>query len=246
MELLDQMVDITTKIKDETVAKYSDPNIEWYVTSFNSLLLDRSSALVNTAPIWSDALAECSVVAESSYFLATHGFYEEASALLRTLLEGFRTRMYWHIRHRRGEITESKDAKGKTSNAYADWALGLTEGYISSEVAWKTILQEPQFDAYDQQYTLKVAVWELLNKLNLFVHGRPTSRHPDEGSVRSSSLNLWFNSKHFDEWFENLRAVTTLVFVISFLEYPALTATKTATEFANLEPDHTAHVRNVL
>lgn len=246
MEHLNLMASIANEIKEATVSAYSDTNIEQYVVSFNSLLMDRSSVQgLPMGPIWSNALFECSVLSEASYFLVVLGFYDEASALLRMMLEGFLTRMYWHIQDKKGEIKDSFE-DGKWANKYAKWELGLTGQFPSlKRDVWPTILQEPAFSSYDQKYNLKLEAETSLKSLNKFVHGRPATRHYG-GATRSSSLNLRFNRKHIDEWFTNLRAVVVPIFVISFLEYPGLFATKTAAEFASLEPEHASRIREFL
>src|SRR5438046_1952299 len=103
MEHINRIVGRAKEIREETVSTYANTDIEWYVVSFNSLILDKSGLFLGADAIWSSALAECSVLSEASYFMAVHGFYEEASALLRMMLEGLITRMHWQIRHRNGE-----------------------------------------------------------------------------------------------------------------------------------------------
>ena len=244
MEHLNLITSVASGVKEATVSEYSSTSVERYVVTFNSLILDRASAGAGTGAIWDSALFECSVQSEASYFLVVHGFYEEASALLRMLLEGFLTRTYWHIRHKRGEVNDYFE-DDKWTNDYAKWVMGRVDEYPRTKEVWNTILSEPHFGTYNQKYNLRADVERVLNALNKYVHGRPTTRY-QAGTGRSSSVNIRYNSKHFDEWFDNLRAVVGLVFVICLLEYPALLATKTAVEFTSLEPGQAAHVRDVV
>ncbi|MBI5872495.1 hypothetical protein HZB88_05450, partial [archaeon] len=63
-------------------------SVQFYVLSFNSLLNDfHKTALPR--PIFQEALYQCSIIVESSAFLALHSFYRSANSELRTALEQF-------------------------------------------------------------------------------------------------------------------------------------------------------------
>lgn len=243
MEHLNQISGKANQVKEATASAYAGTPVEWYVTCFNSLVLDKAAILAG--PVWSDAISECSVLSESSYFLAAHGFYEEGSALLRGILESFLTRLYWHIRNERNEVQDYMEA-GKWTNDYAKWVMGATDKYprLGKDV-WTTLLQQPLIHEYDRLYRLKSEAETRLKTLDKFVHGRPGSRYYG-GAFRSSSLNIRFKPKHFAEWFENLRGVCRIVLVFSFLEYPSLFLMKTAAEFSNLESEYASRVQNLL
>ncbi len=243
MEHLDRIVQKASEVRQATIAAYADSAVERYVTSFNSLIRDIPAIPVSA--IWSNALSECSVLAESSYFLAVHGFYEEACVLLRLMLDGFLTRLYWHIRHKNGEVNDFME-DGKWTNEYAKWEMGLTRLYPSPRKdVWPTLLKERAIEEYNRLHQLKSDVEARLETLNKFVHGRPSSRY--SGSThRSSSLNIELNPEHFDEWFENQRAVFAFILILSLLEYPALSTTKTILEFVGLEAEAPSKILETL
>src|SRR5437667_5662645 len=138
MEHLNLLVSRASEVREETVSTYSGSNIERYVVSFNSLIVDKANLFLTDDAIWSGALFECSIQSEASYFMMAHGLYEEASALLRMLLEGFLTRMYWHIRKRKGEI-QNYIEDGELTNDYAKWAHGSKDFPPLKEI-WGTVI----------------------------------------------------------------------------------------------------------
>jgi hypothetical protein len=184
------------------------------------------------------------VLAEASYFLATHGFYEEACALLRGLLDGFLARSYWDALDKNGKLRKWIQ-EGRSTNDYWEWESGRTEKYPTLKEIWHTLRGESRILEHDRQYGLKAQVDEELTMLNRFVHGRPETRH-HPGASRSSLCNIELNREHFEEWYEHLRIVYRLVSVLSILQYPDLLEGTQGQEFRALDPAAADQIISVL
>ncbi len=242
-DLIERLTAKASEVKHATCRYTRTSDIEQYVSAFNLLLLDKAHTEVGV--IWSSAVFECSVLAEASYFLAIHGFYEEASSLLRGILEGFLTRLYWDIRNNRNQIRRWVD-HGKSTNEYWEWESGDAATYpnLAREV-WPRLLEEPGISHFEREFGLKESALSILAVLDRFVHGRPASRHYG-GAFRGSTLNVEFKPNHLAEWLHNLRGVYTVILTLSFLQYPTLYGMDTASRFRTLEPEQAARVQVVL
>jgi len=241
MQYLEQLLIKATQVRRLTESSCPIDRTEAYVTGFNSWL---HHAPVPARPIWETALFESSVLAEASYFLAAHGFYEEACALLRGLLDGFLARSYWDVLDKNGELKKWRQG-GRSTNQYWEWESGKTGKYPRLVDVWHALLGEHRIASYDQRYGLKAQVKEELARLNRFVHGRPETRHYS-GASRSSLANIEFKMERFEEWYEHLRTAYRLVSVLSFLQYPELPGSTGGQEFRALEPEAAHQVAGVL
>jgi hypothetical protein len=241
VEYLKELLKITEQVRELTKENYELNVVEIYVSGFNSWL---QHAPIPSRPIWETALFESSILAETSVFLAMHGFYEEACAVLRMLLDGFLTRLYWDTKHKNGELAERVREDGRNTNDYWEWEGGGRD-YPSSEKIWKVLLGEDGIKKFDQCHQLKQESNNLLSRLDKYVHGRPRTRHYP-GATRASRVNVRFETKHFDEWLEQLRAVFCLVSAFSILQYPELFKTKQGHTFAAQEPQVADRLRNIL
>lgn len=241
MQYLEQLVAKASQVRQLTESSCPIDPVERYATGFNSWL---HYAPVPARPIWETALFESSTRAEASYFLALHGFYEEACAVLRGLLDGFLARLYWDTLHKNGKLKEWRE-KGRSTNKYWEWESGKTKKYPKLKEIWCTLLGEHWIGRYNQRYGLKAELDEELAMLNRFVHGRPDSRHYS-GASRSSLGNIEFKREHFEEWYEHLRTVYRLVSVLSILQYPELLGSTRGQEFRALEPEAAGRVTSVL
>lgn len=79
VQYLERLLEKTCKVREATEDNCEIDAVERYATGFNSWL---HHAPVPARPIWGTALFESSVLAGASFFLAVHGFYEEACAIL--------------------------------------------------------------------------------------------------------------------------------------------------------------------
>jgi len=242
MENIKQLVDKAAQVRSATLAYPQFRVAEEHAMSFNSWLLNRPPLGIGV--IWCNAIFECSVLSEASLFLVVHGFYEEACATLRGLLDGFLTRLYWDIRNNKGELTEWI-VEDRSTDDYCEWETGLADDYPTKHAIWSTLLREKLLAKYNDQYHIKEEIITSLKALDRFVHNRPMSRHYD-GAFRSSSINIDFRSRHFDEWYANLCAIYRLVFTLSVLQYPNLLETKLWVEFKILEPEHASKIGSYL
>lgn len=109
MQYLEELLKKTHQVREATEDSCEIDAVERYATGFNSWL--QHDALMLTSPIWDTALFESSVLAGASFFLVVHGFYEEACAILRAVLDGFLTRLYWNTKHKNGKLREWKEHK---------------------------------------------------------------------------------------------------------------------------------------
>ncbi len=241
MQYLEQLVAKANQVRQLTEPSCRIDPVERYATGFNSWL---HSPPVPARPIWETALFECSVLAEASYFLAAHGFYEEACALLRGLLDGFLARSYWDALDKNGKLKKWGEG-GRSTNEYWEWESGKTEKYARSKETWRTLLGEHWIGRYNRRYGLKAEVEEELRTLNRFVHGRPETRHYP-GASRSSLCDIEFRKRHFDEWYEHLRIVYRVVSVLSILQYPDLLEGAHEQKFRALDPAAADHITSVL
>lgn len=200
-------------------------------------------APVPTRPIWETALFEAGVLADASYFLAVHGFYEEACAMLRGLLDGFLTRLYWDTVQKNGKL-DCWSENGRSTNRYWEWESGKRHAYPKVPEIWNTLLGEYWMGEYDRAHAFRAETDALLAMLNKFVHGRPESRH-EPGASRSSLVNIEFSKEHFETWWGHLRSIYRLVSVLSILQYPDLMTNAGGQEFAELEPEAAARLASV-
>jgi hypothetical protein len=241
MSKIQKLSEKADQVLAETIANFDIELIELYATSFNSWLLKKPS--VGIGIIWSNAIFECSVLSETSLFLAVHGFYEEANSILRNLLDGFLTRLYWDLINERKEIVDFV-VGGRKTNDYCEWEMGTTNKYphMSKDI-WPKLLEDVHISSYDKDHNLRANIVDLLHFLNKYVHGRPTTRHYD-GAFRGSTLNICFISNHFDEWFVNLKKAVRFVFALSVLRYPVLLDTIAGEKFMELEDNNIAQLRS--
>ena len=241
MNYLNQLVEITSQVRKATEGNCEIEAIEVYATGYNSWLQYRPPM---PRPIWEKAILEASILEGVSIFLVVHGFYEEACAILRGVLDGFLTRLYWDTQDKNGKLTEW-EKNGIRTNDYCEWETGATKSYPTSKEIWDVLRTENNIERYDKRYQLKAEIDNLLSQLNKFVHGRPQTRHYP-GASRSSLINARFKKKHFYEWFEYLKAIYRLISVLSILQYPKLLETKQGKDFEELEPEVAARIRNIL
>lgn len=209
---INELLTKASKVKTATESNYALEDVERYVIDFSSWL---HHAPVPARPILEGALFESSRLAEVSYFLAVHGFYEEACAVLRELLEGFLTRLYWDIKERKGNLKGWVRRDRRSTNEYWEWESGKTKSYPKLKDDIKPTLMGDN--------KVNSPIWkEITNQLaslNKFVHGRPASRHYP-GASRSSLLNVEFKKKHFEEWYDHFKAVSRLVSALLIRQYP--------------------------
>jgi len=241
MKYLRQLVARADQVRRLGESSYAISILERYTKGFNSWSL---GSPIPARPIWDTALFECSVLAEASYFLAAHGFYEQACALLRGLLDGFLVRLHWDTLHKRGKLKQWTEA-GRTTNNYWEWESGRARTYPTLRNIWRTVLGEDRVRRYDELYGLRSEVDEELATLSRFVHGRPRTRHYP-GASRSSLCNIEFRKQHFDEWYGHLRTTYCLVSVLSVLQYPDLLGTPGGKEFTALESEVAARMASTL
>jgi hypothetical protein len=241
MEYLDELLCRTESVRELTEEKCDLVLVETYASGFNAWLHD---APLPSRPIWRRAMFESSVLSEASVFLAVHGFYEEASAILRTLFEGFLTRLYWDTLDKNSKLHSVVENNGRSTNDYWEWECGRGKFPPRKEI-WCVLLSEGFIKRFDDCYHLKQECDDLLNCLDKYVHWRPQSRHY-HGATRSSRINVGFDQKHFDEWFENLKVSFRLVSTLSILQCPELLSTEQGHIYASLEQETATRVSDVL
>lgn len=243
MQHLRQILNIANQIRKDTESNCDIDDIERYITGFNSWTRD---APVPTRPIWETAMFESSVVANASFFLAIYGFYEEACSLIRGIIDGFLTRLYFDEKNRSGELKKWQQNNGRSSNEYWDWESGHTDKYPDYNKDIKRLLKEKNLiKKYDKKYCLWNDIDNLFKKLNKFVHGRQETRHYDF-ATRSSSNVPEFKKKHFDEWYEYLKYAYGIISILSLLQYPELFNNNYIKEFKELEPEIYKRIENIL
>ena len=234
MSHLQKLLEKAEGVRKETLTSYDIREIEVYASGFNTWLRDHPTP--GPSPIWRNAIFECNVLAESSFFMAVHGLYEQASASLRSVLDGFLARLYWDIKFDRDEIRKWEEA-GRSTNEYARWELGLTRSYPS---LWQDVFPKLQSHSliagFDKEFQLFDGSKDLLGTLNLYVHDRPTSRHYG-GATRSSSVNVQFKEKHFREWYRDLKSIHAMVGQYSILMYPLLLSANVGQSLRSSQPD---------
>ena len=243
MQHLRQILNIANQIRKDTESNCNIDDIERYITGFNSWTRD---APVPTRPIWETAMFESSIIAHASYFLAVHGFYEEACSLIRGIIDGFLTRLYFDEKDRSGELKKWQQNDGRSTNEYWDWESGRTDKYPKYKEDIKKFLREKiLIKKYDKKYCLWNDISDLKRKLNKFVHGRPETRHQGF-ATRSSSNITGFKKKHFDEWHEYLKFTYGIISILSLLQYPKLFNNNYIKEFKELEPETYKKIENIL
>jgi len=243
MTLLKELVSETTKVREVTEQDDSQIKAEEYVSGFNAWLHHH---IAPSPPIWNTAMFEASALTVVSYFLATHGFYEEATAMLREVLEGFLTRLCWDSKNDQSQsIHPLQIIEGKKTIDYWEWESGRTETYLSPRKIWSILFENSNIKHYQDTYQLKQEIDILLNLLNKYVHGRPDSRH-SPGKTRSSLINARFNREDFNLWFTRLRTIYGFISILSALSYPNLLEMRVADNFMILDPIATGRVKTIL
>jgi hypothetical protein len=127
------------------------------------------------------------VLAETSVFLAVHGFYEQACATLRMQLDGFLIRLYWDTLDKMEEL-ESHPKVIRINSDYWEWESGKADDYPKSKEVWQTLSENENFNAFDKRYMLKEEISNQTQLLHKFIHGRPPTRHyPGATSITAQS-----------------------------------------------------------
>jgi hypothetical protein len=196
---------------------------------------------IPSRPIFQTAWFEAGILTETMIFLSFHGFYEQACATLRIQLDGFMTRLYWDVLYKLGEIKQfSKDSR--YSNDYWEWESGNEKAYPRK--IYPILRREEKINAFDKQYKLCEDVEKHKQLLHKYVHGRPPSRHVP-GSTRASMLNIQFDKKRFDEWFDLFKTNVEIMIIFSILLYPSYMDKKDWREFILLAPDRLRQVNSI-
>jgi len=241
---LKQLLNIANQIRKDTESNYKIDNIERYITGFNSWLREPP---IPSRPIWGTAMGESSsAIANASYFLTIHGFYEEACSLLRGIIDGFLARLYWDEKDKSEKLKKREQNNGRSNNKYWEWESGSTKMYPKYNDDIKRLLKEKSLiKKYDEKYCLWNDIEELFRKLDKFVHTRPETRHYPF-ATRSSLGITEFKKKHFDEWCEYLKFVYRIISILSLLQYTDLFNSNYVKEFKELEPETYKRIEDIL
>ncbi len=242
MKSSNKIINLAIQIRKDTKSNFKIDFVEKYITGFNSWL---HNPLVPARPILDTAMFESSSIAIASFFLAIHGFYEEACSLLRGILDGFLTRLYWDGKNRSGKLKKWEQSNGRSTNEYWEWESGKTKEYPDYSKIKKFLGAEDLIKKYNKNYCLWDDIGKLKSKLNKFVHTRPESRHHDR-AVRSSMNITEFKKKHFDEWYNYVRSIYCIISILYILQYPELFYLKCIKEFKELEPKTFERIKSVL
>ncbi len=242
MQHLKQLLNLSNQIRKDTESKCKIDNVERYVTGFNSWTWNTS---VITSPIWRGAMFESSVIANASFFLAIHGFYEEACSLFRGIIDGFLARLYWDEKDKSGKLKKWEKNNGRSTNEYWEWESGSTKEYPRNNNIKELLGEKNLIKKYDEKYHSWDEIDGIFKKLDKFVHGRPESRHYDY-ATRSSSNITEFKKKQFDEWHRYLKIIYCIISILSILHYPELISSFYIKEFKELEPAAYRKVKNII
>lgn len=236
MSHLQKLLDKSEEVRNRTLSSHDLEEFEVHASGFNSWLLDNPTP--GPSPIWHTAIFECNVLSEASFFMAVHGFYERASAALRGVLEGFLVRLYWDIKRSKSEIREWEE-QGVQRNEYAQWELGLSRSFPGLHKSVIPLLKSHELIGnFDLRFGLLNRSIELLGSLNLYVHGRPSTRHYG-GASRSSSINIEYKEKHLLEWYQALKSAHSMIGQYSILTYPYMLSFNVGSSLKNFHPnDH--------
>ena len=235
-QLLERSVQVASTTKDVC----DIGAMEKYYSTYNLWL--RHSP-IPSRPILERAWFEAGILAETSIFLVIHGFYEQACATLRMQLDGFLTRLYWDTLDKRNAIKNTWKDSRLTSN-YWEWERGGEEEYPNSHKVWSILLEEEFLQSFDSRYALRADINKHNQLLHKYIHGRPQSRH-SPGATRSSVINIRFEEKYFDEWFELFKDTYDLMTIVSVLLYPEYLKHSSWREFILLEPERLDQIRGV-
>lgn len=240
MEYTDTLISQANQVRKQTAPMDLVRDAEKLVISLGSWSAPPGPYTMARA-IWSNAIFESSILAESSYFLALHGLYDQACIILRSLLDFFLNEIYWDIQMKyrqqeQGRIDVYPVTNEKGIN-YLEWVAGNTNQFPRRNEIWELLRKEENIKNYDGNYQLELDYSNALAALDKFAHWRPVSRYAAGGEGRSSRINVRFNEKSLDEWYQYLKKTCCLVSVLSILEYPELLNNKAAIEFTDREPE---------
>lgn len=232
MNYLEELGQQAESVAKETRSRVSMDSVEQYYRACDQWMRYAPSP---SRPILSTAWFETGVSVEPCIFLALHGFYEQAVATLRMILEGFLVRIYWDALDAQGE-RPGRTVEEQLAIAYWPWETGQAARYpsIRKEV-FRTLSNRTSFRTYDRKYHLTGVIGRLNSRLNKFVHGRPPGRH-HPGATRSSRLSIHYDEAQFQSWFLYFRFVYDLLAILSILMYPSYLEASSETRFIFLKP----------
>ena len=162
-EKFEAIISTTVHKNDGTV----EASIKSYSLGF-TFWLDELGKLNSRPPILWNSLMTVSSTAETSFFLALHGFYKAAFSELRNLLDGFLTKVYFEILNKNNELKDywiddsenfiafketkafsdmPSNAKGFT-NAYAQWLTG--KKYVYRIELYPTLPKQKDFPSKEE------------------------------------------------------------------------------------------------
>lgn len=230
----DQILDITKENFDiDLVEKYHSAYYLWIQNS-----------PIPSRPIFERAWMEAGILAETSIFLSLHGFYEQACATLRMEIDGFLTRLYWDAKDKNLELIGA-NIQERMNIGYWDWESGKSRKYPTVEDIWDDLKKEKTISEFVAKYNLRNDIENHNRELHKYIHGRPTNRHI-QGNTRSSSINIKFVKKEFDEWFELFGKTYDFLSIISVLFYPQYLKKPSTKEFIFLKSKIIKQITNII
>lgn len=213
-------------------------SIDFYSLGFNFWLSDFTK-IVPSRPIIGDALFNASNLAENSVFQVTCGFYRDACAKLREILDDFLNSLYFDIIH---------EKKIDIGYKYVEWRIGETDKFpfLKNDVL-KTIFREGFFLKYDKKFGLKNELIEFYRELSKYTHIRP-KKYKGGLTSKSSLLNLQFNSKDYDVFSNYLKKTYMIISTLIVLRFPQFRElnTKELGRFKRLDPTLFKNIEGVI
>lgn len=241
MNYLDTLLKKSDQIADITKENFDVDLVEKYHSAYYLWI---QNAPIPSRPIFERAWMEASILAETSIFLSVHGFYEQACATLRMELDGFITRLYWDIKDKNMELSGASISE-RQAIGYWNWESGKSKKYPLNEDIWGGFKKEKTINEFVTKYNLRNDIENHNRELHKYIHGRPTNRHI-EGNTRSSSINIKFVEKEFDEWFELFGKTYDLISIISILLYPEYLIKPSVKDFIFLESKVINQINNIV
>jgi hypothetical protein len=214
------------EVKTETVTKYEDEiyNVVIIIESIRPYLAE--SLLIASCIASFGVIEEVVQDMESSLFLAMHGKYVPANALLRRILENTLTALYFDDEVRKCKVG-SRNHQGLCKKRDA-WAMKSRKGAPSFTGEYGVLgkLIDPDTDyvgikALEKtnptpQTTFGGYVRKIYGELSKFVH------HGGSELVGFAFIFAQFDEKKFEEWVSRFKQVLEIYTLIVAIKFPSV------------------------
>jgi hypothetical protein len=155
-------------------------------------------------------------------------------------------------------LSGSPKAKCKRANAYSQWSLGhetytnpdtgTTKKFPHFKEIIAAIFKEQNLSEYDAKYGFKKKLEMFYFELSKYTHNRPNKAYKHGNDVKSSILNIHFDSEEFMKWYQYLKESYNTMSIILILRCPGFIEINSdeLARFKTYEPKIVAQIEEIL